>query len=224
MAAAYRVLVWLAVGISCAIALTWALIDAHWLPPAPHPAEVPAPPGMGTVSAVGGDVLVDIAERPLFLPDRRPPEPEVVEEPEPEPEPDPLADVVLLGIYGSGGSAGVILGKLGKGAEVSRLRVGGEWQGWRLLSISATAATLVAPDGETQSLELERRPQQGGMVAPSAGGGSGKKAARARADSQSQAGRQRRPSTPAERQAALRAARERAARFNQSDNESENKD
>lgn len=223
MAAAYRVLVWLAVGIACAIALTWALIDADWRPPAPHPAEVPVPPEMGAVSAVGGDVLVDIAARPLFLPDRRPPEPEVVEEPEPEPEPDPLANVVLLGIYGSGGSAGVILGKLGQGAEVSRLRIGEEWQGWRLLSISATAATLVAADGETQSLELERRPQQGGMVAAPAGGGSDQKAANARVSSQAQARQQGRPSTPAERQAALRAARERAARFNQAEN-SENKD
>lgn len=218
MAAAYRVLVWLAVGISCAMALTWALIDADWQPPAPHPAEVPAPPGMGAVSAVGGDVLVDIAERPLFLPDRRPPAPEVVEESEPEPEPDPLAEVTLLGIYGSGGSAGIILGKLGKDAEVSRLRIGGEWQGWRLLSISATAATLVAADGETQSLELERRPQLGGMVAAPAGGRPDKKAAEARAGSQAQARQQGRPSTPAERQAALRAARERAARFNQSEN------
>ncbi len=218
MAAAYRVFVWLAVGISCAIALTWALIDADWQPPAPHPAEVPAPLGMGAVSAVGGDALVEIAERPLFLPDRRPPEPEVVAAPEAEPEPDPLADVVLLGIYGSGGSAGIILGRLGKDAEASRLRVGDEWQGWRLLSISATAATLVAADGETQSLELERRPQQGGMVAPPARGGSDKKTAEARAGSQAQARQPGRPSTPAERQAALRAARERAARFNQSEN------
>lgn len=216
MAAASRVLVWLAVGIACAIALTWALIDADWQPPVPHPAEVPAPPGMGAVSAVGGDALVEIAERPLFLPDRRPPEPEVVEEPEPEPEPDPLADVALLGIYGSGGSAGIILGKLGKNAEVSRLRIGGEWQGWRLLSISATAATLVAADGQTQSLALERRPQQGGMTAVPAGGGSDRKATNTRGDSQAR--QQGRPSTPAERQAALRAARERAARANQSEN------
>ena len=215
MATAYRVFGGLAVGISCAIALTWALVDADWRPPAPHPAEVPAPPGMGAVSGVGGDVLVDIAERPLFLPDRRPPEPEVVEEPEPEPEPDPLAEVTLLGIYGSGGTAGVLLGK---GAEVSRLRIGGEWQGWRLLSVSATAATLVAADGETQSLELERRPQLGGMVAAPAAGRPDKKAAKARQGSQAQAPQKGRPSTPAERQAALRAARERAARFNQSEN------
>lgn len=215
MATAYRVFGGLAVGISCAIALTWALVDADWRPPAPHPAEVPARPGMGAVSGVGGDVLVDIAERPLFLPDRRPPEPEVVEEPEPEPEPDPLAEVTLLGIYGSGGTAGVLLGK---GAEVSRLRIGGEWQGWRLLSVSATAATLVAADGETQSLELERRPQLGGMVAAPAVGRPDKKAAKARQGSQAQAPQKGRPSTPAERQAALRAARERAARFNQSEN------
>lgn len=207
--AAQRLLVGLALGLSAAIALTLALIDGRWQPPPVHPAEVPAPPGGSPAPPVSGDLLVDIAARPLFLPQRRPPEPAAVEAPEPDAGPDPLEGVALLGIYGSGGNAGVLLGN---DKEASRLRVGGEWQGWRLLSISATGATLIAADGETRALTLERRPQLGGMVAnlePPA------KPAKGAAAGAAQNGR---PSTPAERQAALRAARERAARFNQSEN------
>ena len=213
MATAYRVFGGLAVGISCAIALTWALVDADWRPPAPHPAEVPAPPGMGAVSGVGGDVLVDIAERPLFLPDRRPPEPEVVEEPEPEPEPDPLEDVELIGIYGSGQTAGVLLKK---GAEVVRLRFGEQWQGVRLSAISATAASLTDKDGHDKALELERRVQMGGMIAKPVPPAAAKKreaeapAASPQTGSQSQARKEK-------QQAALRAARERLQRFHKQD-------
>lgn len=206
----------LAVGLIGLTVLTWVSIDARWEPPVPQAATVPEAPGSSVVGPVSGNALVEMAARPLFLPERRPPEPVLVEEPEPEPEPEPLADVTLLGIYGSGGSAGVLLAA---GDEVSRLRVGGEWQGWRLLSVGSTAATLVAADGETQTLELERRPQLGGMVAtPSRGGKTASgKAPKASQSNAGAAAQHARPSTPAERQAALRAARERAARFNQSD-------
>lgn len=204
---AQRLLIGLALGLSAATALLLALIDGRWQPPPPHPAEVPAPVAGNAGPAVSGELLVDIAARPLFLPQRRPPEPEAVDAPAPEAAPDPLAGLTLLGIYGSGGNAGVLLGN---GTEVSRLRAGGEWQGWRLLSVSATGATLIAADGETRALVLERRPQLGGMVAtpePPAKPANGAAAAP-----------NGRPSTPVERQAALRAARERAARFNQAEN------
>jgi hypothetical protein len=170
--------------------------------------------------------VVDVAARPLFLATRRPPEPVAETVPEEAPPPDPLADVALVGVYGSGADAGVLLRK---GAEVSRLRADGEWQGWRLLALGATEVTLTAADGATKTLKLERRPQLGGMIAqPAQGAGKGKAApgaVRGKADAgaqranaangTAQAGSQ--TGGAADRQAALRAARARAARFNSSE-------
>jgi len=89
---AQRLLIGLALGLSAATALLLALIDSHWQPPPPHPAEVPAPVAGSAAPAVSGELLVDIAARPLFLPQRRPPEPEAVEAPAPEAAPAPKAE------------------------------------------------------------------------------------------------------------------------------------
>lgn len=218
----YRRLGALALAQVAALVLILIAIDGDWRPPAAQPPEIPAPAALAADAVAGGDLVVDVAARPLFLATRRPPEPAAEVAPEEAPPPDPLADVALVGVYGSGADAGVLLRK---GAEVSRLRASAEWQGWRLLSLGATEVTLVAADGATKTLKLERQPQLGGMVAqPAQGAGKGKAAAgkagpgarRANtANGTAQAGSQ--TGGAADRQAALRAARERAARFNSSE-------
>ncbi|MDD3650716.1 hypothetical protein [Immundisolibacter sp.] len=145
-----------------ALVLILVAIDGDWQPPAAQPPEIPAPPAPAGDAAVGSDLVADIAARPLFLATRRPPEPSAEATVAEAPPPDPLADVALVGIYGSGADAGILLRK---GTEISRLRADGQWQGWRLLSLGATEVTLTAADGATKTLKLERRPQVGGMVA-----------------------------------------------------------
>jgi len=221
----YRRLGALALAQLAALALILVAIDGAWQPPPARPPEIPAPPPADAGAAVGGDLVVDVAARPLFLAARRPPEPAAEAAPEEAPPPDPLGDVTLVGIYGSGADSGVLLRK---GAEVSRLRADGEWQGWRLLALGATEVTLTSADGATKPLRLERRPQLGGLVAQpakgagkdKAGGGADRNKAdprsqRANPNGAPQAGSQN--GGAADRQAMLRAARERAARFHSSE-------
>ena len=217
----YRRLGVLALAQVAVLVLVLTAIDGDWQPPAAQTPAVPAPPVAGADAAAGADRVVDVAARPLFLAGRRPPEPTAAPPAEEAAAPDALADVSLVGVYGAGSEAGALLRK---GTEVSRLRPSGEWQGWRLLALGATEVTLIAADGATRTLKLERRPQLGGMVAQPAGGADGGKAA-----DRKKAGAQRANATngahqaggsngvAAERQAALRAARERAARINSSD-------
>lgn len=225
----YRRLGALALVQVAALVLILIAIDGDWRPPAAQPPEVPAPPAPVGDAVVGGDLVVDVAARPLFLSARRPPEPAAEVAPEEAPPPDPLADVALVGIYGSGADAGVLLRK---STEVSRLRASAEWQGWRLLSLSAAEVTLIAADGATKTLKLERRPQVGGMVAqPAKGGGKAAQptkgtgnAAPGAVNGRADPGAQRADTangTPqaggrVDTNAMLRAARERAARFNSS--------
>ena len=237
----YRRLGALALAQVAALVLILVAIDGDWQPPAARPPDIPAPPPAADTQ-IGGDLVVDVAARPLFLATRRPPEPVAEAAPEEAPPPDPLADVTLVGIYGSGADAGVLLRK---GAEVSRLRASAEWQGWRLLSLSATEVTLVAADGATKTLKLERRPQVGGMVArpaqgggkaaqPAKGTGTGNAAQPAKGTGNAAPGAVRGRADPGAQRAGtangtpqaggrvdtnamLRAARERAARFNSSE-------
>lgn len=218
----YRRLGALALAQVAALVLILVAIDGDWQPPAAQPLEVPVPPAPAAGAVVGGDLVVDVAARPLFLSTRRPPEPVAEVVPEEAPPPDPLADVTLVGIYGSGADAGVLLRK---GAEVSRLRASAEWQGWRLLALGATEVTLVGADGATKTLKLERRPQLGGMIAqPAQGAGKGK-AAPGAVRGKAGPGAQRANAANGTAQAGgrvdtnamLRAARERAARFHSSE-------
>ena len=153
----------LAAVLAGAIALTLAVIDGHWQPPPPQPPVLPAvAQGAMAASAIRADQLAEIAARPLFLATRRPLEVTVAAEPEAEPAQEPLDGTTLVGIYNSGGTLGVLLAT---GQEVARLRFGDTWQGWRLLSVGVDSVELVAADGTRTTLELERRPQLGGMTA-----------------------------------------------------------
>ncbi|MGE3297437.1 MAG: hypothetical protein AB7I68_08775 [Porticoccaceae bacterium] len=191
----HRVLGGIALALLAGIAAELVLIDADWTPPAARPPEVPVVVAPEAPAGANGALLNEIGQRPLFLAARRPPEPTVAEPAPAAPAVNPLEGAELLGVYESGGRAGVIVRR---GGEVSRVPAGSEWQGWRLLSVSATKAIFAGADGSSQELTLARQPQQGGMVAaPPAAPGNGKKpdASAAQVD----------------RAAVLRAARERAA-------------
>lgn len=192
----------LAVVLAGAIALTLALVDSHWQPPPPQPPVLPVVArGAVAATAIRADQLAEIAARPLFLAARRPLEITVETKPEAEVAPEPLGDTTLVGIYNSGGVVGVLLAT---GKEVTRLRFGDDWQGWRLLSVGTDSVVLVSVDGTSKTLELERRPQLGGMTAIPPGG------------SAAQGGKQAADDPRGGRQTAPRAARNPAAGANSS--------
>lgn len=199
---AARVLRWSVLVLAGAILLALVSIDSAWQPPPRRELAVVIAPAATVDPMLGAEQLAEIAARPLFMSSRRPPEQvaDVATAAPPLP-PDPLADVILVGIYGSGATAGVLLKR---GTEISRLGSGGQWQGWRLFAVGSTEVILLAADGAQKALKLERRPQQGGMVAAP-------KPANGATAGQPQGSR---ASSSAERQAMLRAARERAARVN----------
>jgi hypothetical protein len=194
-----RLLGGVALALLSGIAAELALIDADWTPPAARPPEVPVVVAREAPAGANGALLDEIGQRPLFLEARRPPDPSVTESAPAAPAVNPLDGVELLGVYESGGRAGVIIRS---GGEVSRGPAGGEWQGRRLLAVSATKAIFASADGGSQELTLVHQPQQGGMIAaPAAPTGKGKKPDASAA----------RSAAPTDRAAALRAARERAA-------------
>jgi hypothetical protein len=198
---------WLvALALLIAIAGEFLLIDAHWTPPPPQSAAVPPVPAMKSPAGANGAQLAEIGQRPLFLETRHPPPPAAEEAPPAPPAVNPLEGVELLGVYQSGGRGGVMIRKAG---QVSRVAAGSEWEGRRLLAISATGAIFASPDGTSQELPLKRQPQQGGMAAVPPGGAGGKadKAVKPPVAAPPQGAR---PATPADRQAALRAAQTRA--------------
>src|SRR5690606_1077619 len=69
----------------------------------------------------------------------------------------------LVGIFGAGSDAGVIVSQDGK---ASRVRVGAQWSGWTLRSVdpARSAATFSARGRGTHEWQLKRQPQQGAMV------------------------------------------------------------
>lgn len=205
---AYRTLWVVALALLIAIVAELTLIDARWAPPAPQPPAVPVVSPVKPSAGANDALLNEISQRPLFLEARRPPAPVTAEAAPAAPAVNPLDGVELLGVYESGGRAGVILRS---GGVVSRVAAGSEWQGRRLLAVSTTKAIFASADGTTQELPLVRQPQQGGMVAAPAGPpGRGK--TDGKADKAAVAPPQgARPATPADRQTALRAAQARAA-------------
>lgn len=202
---AHRVLWGVALAALLGIAAELIFIDADWTPPASRPPEAPAVVAVNARSGANGALLNEVGQRPLFLEARRPPEPVAAEAAPAAPAINPLDGVELLGIYESGGHAGVILRR---GGEVSRVAAGNEWQGRHLLAVSAGGAIFASADGTTQELPLARQPQQGGMVAGPPGRGKADKAATPAGATPAQGARL---ATPADRQAALRAAQARAA-------------
>ena len=204
----YRLLWSIALALLIGIVAELVLVDADWTPPASRPPAVPAVGGVKIPAGANGALLSEISQRPLFLEARRPPEPVVAEAPPAPPAVNPLDGVELLGVYESGGRAGVIIRS---GGEVTRIAAGSEWQGRHLLAVSAVGAIFASADGTTQELPLARQPQQGGMVAAPAGSPGRGNAAKAPKPDVAAPPQGARPATPGDRQAALRAAQARAA-------------
>lgn len=98
---------------------------------------------------------LEIRARPLFWAGRRPHQevPEAATEPEPEDASTELKGVKLVGVFGAGESAGIIVqGKNGK----RRLLVGQEVDGWELTSVNPNEVKL-ARSGETRALVLKQQ-------------------------------------------------------------------
>lgn len=113
---------------------------------APAPAPTPRPLSANPLWGIPLKTLSNTRDRPVFSPSRRPP-PAVVAEPEvrkpPPPrkvatEPPPLS---LVGtIAGDDESFGIFLDQTNKTAL--RLKIGDEFQGWKLRSISGREVTM----------------------------------------------------------------------------------
>lgn len=205
---AYRALWSVALALLIGIVAELVLVDPHWKPPVSQPPAVPAVAGVKVPAGANSALLSEISQRPLFLEARRPPEPVVAEAPPAASAVNPLEGIELLGVYESGGRAGVILRR---GGEVSRVAAGSEWQGLHLVAVSATKAIFASADGTSQELPLVHRPQQGGMVAAPAGSPGRGKADKAPKPDVAAPPQGALPGTPGDRQAALRAAQARAA-------------
>ncbi|WP_245334999.1 hypothetical protein [Bradyrhizobium mercantei] len=131
---------------------------------APAPAPTPRPLSANPLWGIPLKTLSNTRDRPVFSPSRRPPpavvaEPEVTKAPPPPPrkvaiEPPPLS---LVGtITGDDESFGIFLDQSNKTAL--RLKVGDEFQGWKLRSINGREATM-QKDEQAAVLTL---PQPGG--------------------------------------------------------------
>lgn len=96
--------------------------------------------------------LVDMMERPLFVPNRRMPEAEVEEAPPPPPTPLRLK---LEGIAIAGGSRVAVLRNLGNGNSLVQLAEGESHDGWTLDALSSTAATFSRNGEQTTELPLD---------------------------------------------------------------------
>ena len=95
--------------------------------------------------------LVDMMERPLFLPDRRMPEPEV--ETAPPPPPTPLR-LKLEGIAIAGGSRVAVLRNL-NGNGLVQLTEGELHEGWTLDELSSNSATFSRNGAQSTELLLD---------------------------------------------------------------------
>ncbi|HRQ56932.1 MAG TPA: hypothetical protein PLN31_05905 [Azoarcus taiwanensis] len=151
--------------ICCALAagvvLLASLVAPDWTPPPPQPPDLASLAPQPIAPAPETLAMGVVAERPLFVPGRRPPPPPAVEAPPAAPQADPFAEVELVGLFGSGDRAGVIL-KVGP--DVHRVQQGSTWEGWRLKSVSDREAFFASEGQRDRALSLALQPQQGGML------------------------------------------------------------
>jgi hypothetical protein len=141
-----------AVNVALAAALAWLWSDdsrGTWREPAP------LAPALEEVAAVEAPEAPEVSryretiERPLFLASRRP-----------GPKKDPggeaqeaveLRDVKLLGTYGSGDKAGIIVSR---GGKAERVAVGSSIGQWKVAGGEGRSVTLQRASGERRTLEL----------------------------------------------------------------------
>jgi len=168
------VLVSLVVVLAGAVGLEW--LDWPPTPPRGGGAEPPpsssatpagtksAKPGEGIAPLEDKDHYAVIMERPLFLPDRRPPskEPEEADVKKPEVDPD-LSKVSLTAVLITPKETAAWV-KDPKEKELVRLHLGDELHGWTVKEILGDRLILVR-QGDTDTLVLrdyKNRPQPGG--------------------------------------------------------------
>lgn len=128
--------------------------DAARIPLRTSPAK--ALPGSARYVEPTRAAFDEILQRPLFVPERRPPaEPAPVEaELAPEADPVPELELRLEGIAVVGSTRVAVLRDFGNNLGL-RLTEGMEYQGWKLEEIHAQGAVLTR-DGQIQVLKLER--------------------------------------------------------------------
>jgi hypothetical protein len=158
--AVFRLLALLCLLSLAGIAAVALFVRPQWTAPnaqRPDMASLRPQPVTTPVTSVS---LLQIGQRPLFFESRRP----ITAAAQAAPAPDLFPDAELVGLFGSGSEAGVIVKANG---EVSRIRVGMEWSGWRLKSVDPVAvkAVFVLQGRDEHEIRLTRQPQQGGMTA-----------------------------------------------------------
>ena len=189
----------LAAAVSCTAVLAFLALsgDWHWVPPSAQlPREDTFRAESLTLVRSAPEALQQMVERPLLQPDRRPPAVDKAAA-----EPDPMANMQLLGVFGSGGAGGVVLKTEDR---VSRVRVGERTGPWTLQAVHAGQADFIAGDGRRNTLVLPRQPQPDAAPGAPAGAAPASPAAAAAPVSPELAERAR---LRAERAAAIAAAR-----------------
>lgn len=139
-------------------------VPSEWSAPMPHPPSPVVLAQQGLDLADGPEQLVHMLERPLFVEGRRP-HPAASAAPEPEDGPNTFSSVDLIGLFGSGPNAGIIIRH---DSKAYRVAVGMPFHGWLLRSVDPTTlrAVFVSEDGQgSHALQLKHLPQQGDALA-----------------------------------------------------------
>lgn len=121
-------------------------------------AAMPSPPASAETAPMPKpeEDYVMVTERPLFLPDRRPPEDEPVEEVDEQDASAEVADIRRLDV-----TATLILSATDasvwvrdpEGPELLRLRLGDDYEGWTVAGIEHDRV-IMERQGETEALDL----------------------------------------------------------------------
>lgn len=123
-----------------------------WQAPTPVRPDL-GPPPRATEVAASSPLALQLLERPLFSPTRRPPPPPPPPESVAPPPPDPIEQARVLGLVG--GKAGTVV--LWVEGSVRRLRLGDALGGWTLSRVEGRRATFGRGE-ESRSLELAHQP------------------------------------------------------------------
>ncbi len=128
--------------------LAWLWVDEQgqlrhvtWSAPAMVKGDVPVWPEQLTGKVEDASVFLNIIEKPLFSPSRRPPPPPPP--PTAPPPPDPLQGIQMVGVFGSGPDAGILATIEGRMRRVAKGDKVGEWS---LKAVSDRTATFVKAD------------------------------------------------------------------------------
>lgn len=150
-----RTILFVCLLVVAAIAALMLVGEWRWAPPPARAVDA----SLYDVPALAHDpadlaMLAETVERPLFMPTRRPPSAAPVEVAAEQP--DPLADVRVLGLFGSGQAGGAILLIDGK---PQRVQFGEKTGPWALRNIQGKTAHFTRDDGQSAVLELVHLPQ-----------------------------------------------------------------